>query len=221
MRTVAVLLLLSALAFADTSPRATVPSGVTTSWIFSRGVSDERSGKRLELSSAKIERGTLNLQNGYAVSRDEKVGVVSASCAIELRVKFEAINPNWALLAMRGTNGQQIGETFGLYCGAQGQLYFNANRAVVQSTNGVLPTGEWLHLLATVDKDAGTMKLFVNGREVATANGPPGGVTDRGGPTYIGGCEQFQYPMTGSISRVRFWGKALAPKDAERLSKER
>ena len=125
------------------------------------------------------------------------------------------------LFRSRGANGRTIGETFGFYCGAQGNLYFNVNRNIAQSPANVVQAGEWVHIVATCDKDAQTQKIFVNGKEVATGPCPAGGLKDNGGPTYMGGCEQFGYYITGSYSRVRLWGKALTEKDCEKLAKEK
>ncbi len=221
MRIAAAVALLSTLAFADTSPRITIPQGVAVSWVFSRGALDERSGSKLELTKAKVVKGALVFEQGYAVSKDDKVAVMSGSFAIEIRAKFDEIARNWALLCMRGSNGRSIGDTWGFYCGAQGNLYFNANRNTVQTPGGAVTAGEWTHIIATVDKDTLTQKIFINGKEVATGPAAKEGLVDRGGPTYIGGCEQFGYHVFGSFSRVRLWKKSLTLADAEKLAREK
>lgn len=221
MRAIAILALIGAVALADTSPKSTVPEGVSAAFMFRSGAKDEKTGKKIELNNVRVEKGELKLLQGFAVCNEDKIGATGGSMAIEIRVKFEEISRNWALLCMRGVQNRTIGETFGLYCGAQGQLYFNANRTVAQSPNNVIKPGEWVHIVATVDKDAGQMKLYVDGREVASGNGPPGGLEEKGGPTYMGGCDQHGYHINGAMKYVRLWKKALTDKDVERLSKTR
>ena len=221
MRAFLALCLLAGAAFADTSPRPSLPPGVVASWSFSRtGSIDERTGKKIELVNGRIDKTGLRLEGGaYGIAKDPKIGAAGGSVSIEVWVKFDQLNRDWALLCMRGTLEKQIGETFGIYVGWQGQVYFNANRTSTQTPNAAIVAGEWTHVVCVVDKDDKTQKIYVNGREMVSVRAAEGGLVDKGGPTYVGGCDQHGYYVNGTMRQVRIHNRAISARDVERLSK--
>ena len=79
------------------------------------------------------------------------------------------------------------------------------------SSPSALPVGRWSHVAAVLD--GLTMRLFVNGVEVAqrAASGPP--LADATARFSIGGAVQSDGPggapnFDGSVAQVRFWSVA-------------
>lgn len=211
---------LLALLLLDVSPKEALPRGVVASWSFHRsgGARDERSGRKLDLVDVKLGREGLEVQRGYAITKDEKVGAVNGAFSIESWTKFDKHNYFWALVAVRGVRGAgQFGESFGLYVSQQGQAYFTVNGRALQTGQSV-PMGEWVHLAATIGAD-GEMKVYVNGKECAAGRGPERGMADRGGPFYVGGSDVIPCPVDFTVRTVRLYNRALAPKELEKLAK--
>ncbi len=213
---------IAALLLLDTSPKPTMPPGTVASWSFSRsGVREERTGKKLDLVDSRTTRDGLVLSTGYATTKDDKVGAVSGSFTMEAWAKLDKFNYPWAIIAARGVQGRSIGESYGIYVGQQGEVYFTVAGTALLAGKGSVKTGEWTHLVVTVDRETAQMRIYVNGREIATGAGPKGGVPDRGGPLYVGGCDVVPCHVDFTMRSLRIYDRRLPAAEIERLAKRR
>ena len=85
----------------------------------------------------------------------------------------------------------------GIFAGSYGEAYATAN----------LPLNTWTHLAGTYD--GGTLRLYVNGAEVASS-AKSGALSTSSNPLQIGGDALYGQYFTGRIDEVRVYNTALS-----------
>ncbi len=221
MRTAPLLLALAAAALADTSGRPTTPPGLVAGWVFTRGLREERSRKPLELVQAKLDRAGLLLDRGHAMLKEDAIGLVTGSMTLECWVRFDSLPAGWTCFICRGMPGSGTGQSYGLYVGGEGSLYFTTLANNTPSPAGKVAVGTWVHLVAVVDAKELEVRLYANGEGVKTEKAREG-VKDRGGTFCIGGDDKnYRHGMTGCVRSVRVFNRAMTDADVRRLSKQK
>ena len=75
-----------------------------------------------------------------------------------------------------------------------------------------IPVGTWTHLASTYD--GATLRLYVNGTQVASA-AQTGALLTSGFPLQIGGDSFYGQRFAGTIDEVRVYGRALTPAEIQ------
>ena len=120
----------------------------------------------------------------------------------------------FAPILVRTSDVESWDDGFALYVGAGGSLgaYARSGDDANAVSGGALAAGEWNHVAVTY---SGTvLKLYLNGREVASRSFGSAGTADAPAPLAIGTLvgPQASQPFSGAIADVRVWSAAL---DAE------
>lgn len=95
------------------------------------------------------------------------------------------------------------------------QLQIATSNGNVTSSNLLIPTGEWTHIAVTYDADAGTIIVYINGKNKLEVSKSAGAVnwgqtkTDEGNGFWIGHSYDRARSLEGNISECRIWNKVL------------
>ncbi|MGB3802622.1 MAG: LamG-like jellyroll fold domain-containing protein, partial [Sphingopyxis granuli] len=124
---------------------------------------------------------------------------------------LDRFTSSWMPVVSKG-----LGDTapYRLAVNSSGQIWATvrdaSGREDVTSASGVVPTGEWVHMAMVVDRDNRTLKLYVNGQEVASRQIRLNDNVDVADPFYIGHYddETIYAPIEGAVDSFRLWGVA-------------
>ncbi len=101
------------------------------------------------------------------------------------------------------------GSGYGLLIGYDGKLQFQAGGGTVETTAPLL--GTWTHIAGTYD--GATLRLFVNGVDVADQSYATPIAYDPGGLTIGARDAQGDLQLNGAVDEVRIWSTARAAAD--------
>lgn len=123
--------------------------------------------------------------------------------------------PPFAPLAVRASDLCAWADGFGLYVGESGGIgaYVRSGDDGNAAEGGILSTGTWNHVAMTY---SGTeLKLYVNGKPVASRTFQTAASADASAPLAIGSLrgKMGEPQFTGAIADVRVWSKALSPQE--------
>ncbi len=93
------------------------------------------------------------------------------------------------------------------------RLYDGTNKYTLKASNSV-STNNWQHIVATYDGT--TMKLYKNGTQIASMNGPTTIATTTQ-PLYIGDRTTVDQAFQGTIDETQIYNKALSAGEVEEL----
>lgn len=112
---------------------------------------------------------------------------------------------DWRTVLLKERPGQLA---YALYASAEGGPWAEVTAGTQRhaSTNTALPVNTWTHLAATYD--AGTLRLYVNGTQVASV-AVSGALFNSSGPLKIGGNGIWGEWFSGLIDEVRVYERAL------------
>ncbi|MFJ1616804.1 LamG-like jellyroll fold domain-containing protein [Streptomyces sp. NPDC088249] len=164
-----------------------------------------------EHGGAAVFNGT---SNAYGQTKQAAVNT-GGSFTVSAWVKLNSTAANSTFIAQDG----EIGSAFQLYYSTAYGWTFNrlsadsATPVLARATSGTaaVTTGTWTHLTGVYDKDAGQIRLYVNGTQAgtSTAFGTPWDAT---GPLQIGrrlaGGKYGEY-TNGSLSDIQVYSEAL------------
>jgi hypothetical protein len=201
----------------------TQPAGLVGAWSF-----DESTGKSVLDSSGNLNHGTVSGASrtagkfGNALQFDGVNDMVTVADAdsldlteamtLEAWVKPTALGSMWRTVVIKEQSNQLA---YALYAGngnsrPSGHVYTTGDRAVAGST--ALQKGKWAHLASTWDGT--TLRLYVNGRQVAKAPLRPSAVRS-GRVLRFGGNAVWPEWFKGAIDEVRIYNRALSPQELE------
>ena len=105
---------------------------------------------------------------------------------------------------------------FYILIGSDGSVKTYNQNIQVNSAAGVITTGQWYHIVATLDSTSGK-NVYVNGNNVATSSNTSNCNSFTSGHNAVGyytsNGSTFQYYLDGKIDQVRIFNKALSPSE--------
>ncbi len=95
----------------------------------------------------------------------------------------------------------------------------NNNAITSTTTTNPLSTSNWNHLVATYDKSASSMKIYVNGK-LEKSDTYSTSLTPNNEPLHIAAYSDGSYDFNGQIDDVRIYNYALTPLQVKQLYNE-
>ncbi|HEV6967807.1 LamG domain-containing protein, partial [Roseateles sp.] len=142
---------------------------------------------------------------------------------MEAWVTVDRFTNSYMPVVYKGGNDSSLGghRTYALFVTSGGDLLLSTGDGSEQylySSGGRIKLGERTHVAATIDRDAGVMKLFVNGAEVASGAVRAGGNAFSAAtqPLLIGRTDEPYGgfgPFAGTIDDLRIWKTARSGAD--------
>ena len=151
----------------------------------------------------------LDGQNDYAQTNSLSALQGASSCTVMCWVRFDQtayleamafqwVNPNYLYL-LRWFNGQ-----FQFYIRSSSNTSHNVSHTLAATTN------TWFHVAGV--KDGTTLRLYINGSQVATTTGVPATMKNNStGPDRISGYGSHY--LGGQVDEVALWTTALSASD--------
>uniref|UniRef100_UPI0025DBB667 LamG domain-containing protein n=1 Tax=uncultured Pseudacidovorax sp. TaxID=679313 RepID=UPI0025DBB667 len=138
---------------------------------------------------------------------------------MEAWVRVDRFDATWTPLIHKGTGA--IGErTYSLWLRNDGAVHlstFDGSEQVATTQGGLIDTGTWHHIAAVIDRNAGSMRVLVDGVESASSDVRSGDAIDSSAqPLTLG------YPveddssyggLVGAVHDVRVWSVARSNED--------
>ncbi len=160
--------------------------------------------------------------NGLQSAQIDQVAALdlNQTVTIETWVKVERFDTTWAPLIYKG-NPDNAGErTYSLWLHSNGSVMFSTgdgNAQNTQTASGVIGRGQWHHVAAVMDRNAGTTRILVDGVQLAGSNNlrknPASSNTE---PVYLGTnieATSSLANLVGSLDEVRIWNLARSNAD--------
>ncbi|MEV3853099.1 LamG domain-containing protein [Streptomyces sp. NPDC050095] len=163
-------------------------------------------------SAAELDGSdAAHLTSGASAVATDKAFSVSAW------VRPDAVDEDLAAVSQDGPSAAAF--RLGTATGADGQRVWSfglgAPGSVVSAEGGRPEAGEWAHLVGVYDPVAGTARLYVNGRSVATTDGAVGIASS--GDLQLGralGADGEGENWHGALAQVRVWDRIVVPAEA-------
>lgn len=149
---------------------------------------------------------------GYFQIEDEAYfDSISNELTVECWFRVDGWNSAWQTLVAKGDNSWRLARW------DQGNgLQFDANGLsnVTLNTNANVNDGQWHHVAYTLAN--GQARLFLDGTQVAAANGVTGNIARNDFPVMIGNnAQQMQRGWNGLIDDVRIWRRGLTAQEVQ------
>ncbi len=213
------LLLIALVALIGGSSISAAPSGLVAAYSFDEGAGTtliDRSGNGNggSISGAGWTTG----RTGGALSFDGVNDVVNipdsnsldiSQMTLEAWVRLSTLGNQWRTVVIKEKPKQLV---YALYAytngpGAAGNVNVNGSYDVYAQTPSLLPTKTWVHLATTYDGT--TIRLFVNGEQIAT-KAQTGKIVASNSPLRIGGNTVWGEWFTGLIDDLRIYNRPLS-----------
>ncbi|MFV2070680.1 MAG: LamG-like jellyroll fold domain-containing protein, partial [Pirellulales bacterium] len=130
-------------------------------------------------------------------------------------IKPDRFANTWMPLLYKG-NGNSNQRSYALWLQNNGSLVFDSSdssgRQSYQTSGGVIATGQWTHIAGVVDRDAGRLKLWVNGSERLSGALRTGDIRGNDNRLLIGHTSENSASYSkfdGSIDEFASWDRAL------------
>jgi hypothetical protein len=133
---------------------------------------------------------------------------LTTGMTLEAWVRPDTVTTDWYTVLLKEQAGQLA---YALYANTDGRVpagHVFAGGDIAVRGPAALPAGRWSHLATTWDRS--TIRLYVNGTEVASAPLQGTAVTSSG-PLRIGGNSIWPEWFDGMIDEVRVYDRALTP----------
>jgi hypothetical protein len=161
-------------------------------------VKDGKFGSALENT-----KGCIEVQDSKTLDGMDKL-------TIEIWIKLDTDHQNVII----GKGPAWGNESYMLQSWSDGQMYFGILDTSSRAISKAGPLKEWYHTAASFDGN--TLKLYINGKEVSSANSPSKIVPDTATSLFIGGLDAaVGYPFIGSIDEVAIWNRTLSQAEIE------
>ncbi|RMG35700.1 MAG: LEPR-XLL domain-containing protein, partial [Gammaproteobacteria bacterium] len=144
---------------------------------------------------------------------------LTGNLTLELWINPDRFTDGWMPLLVKSAGTGHNERTYSLWLNANGSLYTDSIRSdgwggeYLQTSAGLIKTGEWTHVAAVFDRADGVEKIYVNGVEVASrtiATTPAASYGDAA-PLLIGWSQESDGSygtFNGAIDEIRLWSVA-------------
>lgn len=202
-----------------------VPNGLVSWWTANNTAADATGLNPATLTNVTYTAGEVgqgwnfNGSNGWASLGDPSSLAFTASFTIEgwIRVSNSPPTTNFGSIVFRGDNRGGL-DPYQLVIRPSGNIQFQINGTTSgASIEAPVPTGQFVHVAATLDDATGAMTLYENGAVVAhtTTTARPFGALDPtqnpgvgiGNSNYL---NNYNVPFNGVIDELAMYGRALS-----------
>ena len=167
--------------------------------------------------AGKFGGGLLFNGSGMVTIADAPSLRLTTSMTLEAWVDPSVVDANWRDVIYKGNDNYYLMATSGTSGGSSavpsgGASFGNTSATVEAYAPSKLPTSTWTHLAVTYD--GSTIRLYVNGSQVAT-RAKSGSFTTSSNPLHIGGNEFYPQFYRGVIDEVRLYNRPLSAKEIQ------
>jgi len=204
-----------------------LPSNAVSWWTANNTPADALGLNNATLSNVTYATGevgkafSFNGTNGWAALGDPSSLAFTASMTIEGWIKVNGLptNYNFGSIMFRGDDRGGL-DPYTLVVLPNGDLRFDINGYPTGDTSieAPIPTGQFVHVAATLDDATGTMTLYENGAVVAqtTTTVRPFGALDPTQEPGVGignsnALDNYDVPFNGLIDELTVYNRALTP----------
>lgn len=221
------------------SPSEVPPSGVSR-WTFDDADTNNSTAIDVwntndgELSNVTTGRaGQLNQSYGFSQSSESYVNVPhSESLQLTQQLSFsfwlyvDSFPPDWVLLLGKVAEGTDTsGRTYSIWLNDAGYFHLTSasdeqGQTTVNTPDGSVQTGTWIHYVGVIDRVNETMKSYINGTEKASGSIDTNEAVTHTDPLRIGYdnyTNDNYYALDGRLDDVRLYSKALSPDEVQNL----
>ncbi|MFT3789350.1 MAG: right-handed parallel beta-helix repeat-containing protein [Tepidisphaeraceae bacterium] len=149
---------------------------------------------------------------------------VPATAALNLRrqvtlsmwIKPDAFPRTWQALAYKAGSTTQTSRSYTMWLNSNGSILmssYDTTERAVQTAAGSVTAGEWTHVVAVMNRDAGVMSIYLNGLLAAQSAtiGTANAADAPSQPLYIGNTPEFAAQYAGLIDEAAVFPVALTP----------
>lgn len=130
---------------------------------------------------------------------------ITGDITVETWIRLNQMPGDYVRLIGKGSPSER---TYGLWLYSDGSILwqqFNTNTSInnLTTNSSIIPVGKWTHIAAS--KIGSTVKIYINGNEVATTSAHSGTPNSSTAPLEIGGSSSIHALLNGSMDEVRIW----------------
>ena len=126
---------------------------------------------------------------------------------LEARLKVDAFANQWMPVVQKGDGSGQLGRTYSVWVNQNGYLHFSSSDGVthnfVNTGLGSIQLGQWYEFAGVIDRDAGQMRVYLNGALVAQTSIGTGDSVSTSTALLIGDTLEKTTPVSSSYSPFR------------------
>ncbi|MCB1940940.1 MAG: hypothetical protein KDI53_02660, partial [Candidatus Accumulibacter sp.] len=173
-----------------------VASGMTPNWL------------------AGEHAGAIDL-NGfqYLEVADSSSIDLTGSLTVEAWIKLDQFTNTWQPIFYKGdASSDWTRRTYAMWLNSDGSLHFGSDTRYTNTAAGVVQAGVWTHVAGTIDRATGSLRIYVNGDQLAARDNI--GTTPAsayGKPLLLGGGlyqSTDSNLFAGALDEVRIWNTA-------------
>lgn len=139
---------------------------------------------------------------------------LARTVTLEASVRIDQFGATWTPVVYKG-GGSADTRSYSLWLRSDGAVHLSTSDGSEQSLTtqgGLVGLGEWRHLAAVIDRDAGRMRILVDGEERASADvRRTDAVASSGASLRIGYPAEFESSyagLVGAVDNLRVWAVA-------------
>jgi hypothetical protein len=140
---------------------------------------------------------------------------LARNLTLEAWIKPEAFTNQWSPIVYKGAGTDALARNYTLWLNNAGFLHFTTSDGTAQyavnSPIGSIKLGEWYHVAGVIDRDTGSMRLYLNGQIVGTGSVSTADAVTSNQALRIGGTQESSggySNFNGQIDEVRLWNVA-------------
>ncbi|MCP5368563.1 MAG: LEPR-XLL domain-containing protein, partial [Hyphomicrobiales bacterium] len=144
------------------------------------------------------------------VAQDPTVDL-AGDVTMEAWVKVDRYTETYTPLFFKGPSNDTNGRTYALYLHSNGRVGVDTVNRSATTASGAVALGEWTHIAGVIDRTNGTIKVYINGVEMASSSFSIAAGPSIDMPLYIGtDIDTFDDRQTffGTLDEVRLWSVA-------------
>lgn len=177
--------------------------------------------------------GQLNQSYEFSQSSESYVNVPhSQSLQLTQQLSFsfwlyvDSFPPSWVLLLGKVAEGTNTsGRTYSIWLNDSGYFHLTSasdeqGQTNIDTPNGSVQTGTWIHYVGVIDRVNGSMKSYINGTEKASGSIDTNEAVTHTDPLRIGYdnyTNDNYYALDGRLDDVRLYSKVLSPDEVQSL----
>ncbi len=130
---------------------------------------------------------------------------------IETWIYVDAFDSTWQAIIEKG-DGNVSTDSYRLLLNSNGHLQFlssdSSGYQYISTPSGVIQRGQWHHVAGVIDRDAGQLRIYVDGTPQATGAIRTGDIYSHTTPLLLGGSLEGFDRFSGRMDEVRIWDRA-------------
>ncbi|MCP5367599.1 MAG: LEPR-XLL domain-containing protein, partial [Hyphomicrobiales bacterium] len=144
------------------------------------------------------------------VAQDPTVDL-AGDVTMEAWVKVDRYTETYTPIFFKGPPNDTNGRTYAMFLQSNGRVTVDTVNRNGATASGVVPLGEWTHIAGVIDRTNGTIKIYINGVEMASSS-----FSIAAGPSYdeplLIGTDNDTFTdrqsFFGALDEVRLWSVA-------------